>query len=318
MVMHSGEQIGAAQFSKPHIDRIYLTNGKECKLEDLMVEDEVATKKNKPAKKAEKKAKAKKTQEPSLFGEIADTNENQNTESNEETNVQARSSKEGGDGQQRQQDAQVGRSAGNEAERTDGRGMGGRDTRNTESDGTGSKGLSRPSESKQGVTPAEKKNVNNNHAERGKDYAPKGVDARIDANIKAIELMQKLMQEGKQATPAQMKVLRQFSGWGGLGKAFVEKDDWSNPTAKRLKELLGEEAYAQAEMSRNSAYYTPASVIDTMWDIARALGFKGGKVLEGSAGIGNIIGAMPTDMSERSNIQAVEIDETTGNIRCKG
>lgn len=314
MVMHSGEQIGAAQFSKPHIDRIYLTNGKECKLEDLMVEDEVATKKNKPAKKAEKKAKAKKTQEPSLFGEIADTNENQNTESNEETNVQARSSKEGGEGQQRQQDAQMGGSAGNEAERTDGRGMGGRDSRNTESDGTGSKGLSRPSESKQGVTPAEKKNVNNNHAERGKDYAPKGADARIDANIKAIELMQKLMQEGKQATPAQMKVLRQFSGWGGLGKAFVEKDDWSNPTAKRLKELLGEEAYAQAEMSRNSAYYTPASVIDTMWDIARALGFKGGKVLEGSAGIGNIIGAMPTDMSERSNIQAVEIDETTGNI----
>lgn len=314
MVMHSGEQIGAAQFSKPHIDRIYLTNGKECKLEDLMVEDEVATKKNKPAKKAEKKAKAKKTQEPSLFGEIADTNENQNTESNEETNVQARSSKEGGDGQQRQQDAQMGGSAGNEAERIDGRGMGGRDSRNTESDGTGSKGLSRPSESKQGVTPAEKKNVNNNHAERGKDYAPKGADARIDANIKAIELMQKLMQEGKQATPAQMKVLRQFSGWGGLGKAFVEKDDWSNPTAKRLKELLGDEAYAQAEMSRNSAYYTPASVIDTMWDIARALGFKGGKVLEGSAGIGNIIGAMPTDMSERSNIQAVEIDETTGNI----
>lgn len=317
MVMHSGEQIGAAQFSKPHIDRIYLTNGKECKLEDLMVEDEVATKKNKPAKKAEKKAKAKKTQEPSLFGEIADTNENQNTESNEETNVQARSSKEGGDGQQRQQDAQMGGSAGNEAERIDGRGMGGRDSRNTESDGTGSKGLSRPSESKQGVTPAEKKNVNNNHAERGKDYAPKGVDARIEANIKAIELMQQLMLEGKQATPAQMKVLRQYSGWGGLGKAFNENPSGTysyNPTPKRLKELLGDEAYEQANMSRNSAYYTPAIVIDTMWDIARALGFKGGTVLEGSAGIGNIIGAMPTDMSKRSDIHAVEIDETTGNI----
>lgn len=260
------------------------------------------------------KASKKVKQEPQIGDLFASLSDN-NVESNEETNVQARSSKEGGDGQQRQQDAQMGGSAGNEAERTDGRGMGGRDSRNTESDGTGSEGLSRPSESKQGVTPAEKKNVNNNHAERGKDYAPKGVDARIDANIKAIELMQKLMQEGKQATPAQMKVLRQFSGWGGLGKAFVEKDGWrDNPTAKRLKELLGDEAYAQAEMSRNSAYYTPASVIDTMWDIARALGFKGGKVLEGSAGIGNIIGAMPTDMSERSNIQAVEIDETTGNI----
>lgn len=259
------------------------------------------------------KASKKVKQEPQIGDLFASLSDN-NVDNNEETNVQARSSKEGGDGQQRQQDAQMGGSAGNEAERTDGRGMGGRDSRNTESDGTGSKGLSRPSESNQGVTPAEKKNVNNNHAERGKDYAPKGADARIDANIKAIELMQKLMQEGKQATPAQMKVLRQFSGWGGLGKAFVEKEDWSNPTAKRLKELLGDEAYAQAEMSRNSAYYTPASVIDTMWDIARALGFKGGKVLEGSAGIGNIIGAMPTDMSERSNIQAVEVDETTGNI----
>ena len=259
------------------------------------------------------KASKKVKQEPQIGDLFASLSDN-NVESNEETNVQARSSKEGGEGQQRQQDAQMGGSAGNEAERTDGRGMGGRDSRNTESDGTGSEGLSRPSESKQGVTPAEKKNVNNNHAERGKDYAPKGADARIDANIKAIELMQKLMQEGKQATPAQMKVLRQFSGWGGLGKAFVEKEDWSNPTAKRLKELLGDEAYAQAELSRNSAYYTPASVIDTMWDIARALGFKGGKVLEGSAGIGNIIGAMPTDMSERSNIQAVEVDETTGNI----
>jgi N12 class adenine-specific DNA methylase len=260
------------------------------------------------------KASKKVKQEPQIGDLFASLSDN-NVDNNEETNVQARSSKEGGDGQQRQQDAQMGGSAGNEAERTNGRGMGGRDSRNTESDGTGSKGLSRLSESKQGVTPAEKKNVNNNHAERGKDYAPKGADARIDANIKAIELMQKLMQEGKQATPAQMKVLRQFSGWGGLGKAFDEKDEWHvNPIARRLKELLGEEAYAQAEMSRNSAYYTPASVIDTMWDIARALGFKGGKVLEGSAGIGNIIGAMPTDMSERSNIQAVEIDETTGNI----
>ena len=260
------------------------------------------------------KASKKVKQEPQIGDLFASLSDN-NVDNNEETNVQARSSKEGGDGQQRQQDAQMGGSAGNEAERTNGRGMGGRDSRNTESDGTGSKGLSRLSESKQGVTPAEKKNVNNNHAERGKDYAPKGADARIDANIKAIELMQKLMQEGKQATPAQMKVLRQFSGWGGLGKAFDEKDEWHvNPIARRLKELLGEEAYAHAEMSRNSAYYTPASVIDTMWDIARALGFKGGKVLEGSAGIGNIIGAMPTDMSERSNIQAVEIDETTGNI----
>ena len=158
-----------------------------------------------------------------------------------------------------------------------------------------------------------RKNLNNNRAERGRDYAPKGVDERIEANIAAIELMQKLMDEGRKATKREMSVLRKFSGWGGLGKAF-NTSDWRNDTPRRLKELLGDEAYEQAEMSRKSAYYTPAKVIDALWDIARALGFKGGKVLEGSAGIGNILGLMPADMSERSDIQAVEIDQTTGNI----
>jgi len=160
------------------------------------------------------------------------------------------------------------------------------------------------------------KNLRNNHAERGTDYAPKGVDARIEANIKAIELMQQLVESGEVATPEQMAVLRKFSGWGGLGKAFENYTAYTNekPTPRYLRELLGEEAYQQAVMSRNSAYYTPASVIDSLWDIAGAMGFKGGKVLEGSAGIGNILGLMPTDMSVRSDIHAVEIDGTTGNI----
>ena len=79
----------------------------------------------------------------------------------------------------------------------------------------------------------EKKNQNNNHAERGVDYAPKGVEARIDANIKAIELMQQLVESGEQATPEQMKTLRKFSGWGGLGKAFTD-----DAISKRLTSRL--------------------------------------------------------------------------------
>ena len=45
-------------------------------------------------------------------------------------------------------------------------------------------------------------------------------------------------------------------------------------------------------------------------DIAERLGFKGGRVLEASAGIGNIIGQMPVSMSENSDIHAIEIDDT--------
>ena len=161
----------------------------------------------------------------------------------------------------------------------------------------------------------EKKNIRNNHSERGKDHAPTSVDARIEANIKAIELANLLLESGEQATEKQMQTLRKFSGWGGLGKAFNEGTLYApNPIAKKLRELLGEKAYKEAVMSANSAYYTPAYVVDTLWDIAEQMGFNGGNILEGSAGIGNILGQMPTNISERSDIHAIEIDGTSGGI----
>lgn len=159
------------------------------------------------------------------------------------------------------------------------------------------------------------KNTHNNHSERGKDHAPTSVDARIEANIKAIELAKQLLENGEQATEKQMQTLRKFSGWGGLGKAFSEGAYYApNPTQKKLRELLGEKAYQEAVMSANNAYYTPAYVVDTLWDIAEKMGFEGGNILEGSAGIGNILGQMPAHISERSDIHAIEIDGTSGGI----
>lgn len=168
------------------------------------------------------------------------------------------------------------------------------------------------------------KNTRNNHSERGASHAPTSADARIAANFKAIELAKQLVENGEEAAPEQMQVLRRYSGWGGLGKVFNESANytqngvqhWNEPTPenKRLRELIGEHAYRQAAMSGNSAYYTPTYIIDTLWDIARQMGFEGGNILEGSAGIGSILQQMPADISERSDIHAIEIDETSGTI----
>lgn len=184
------------------------------------------------------------------------------------------------------------------------RGRGGQSTGTNRAESAGLHGLTEP------------KNTRNNHSERGADHAPTSVNGRIEANIKAIELAHELLESGETATPEQMSVLRQFSGWGGLGAAFSDGGyDWKQRERnKKIRELLGEEAYEQAVMSANSAYYTPAYVVDTLWDIAKQLGFKGGNILEGSAGIGNILGQMPTTMSERSDIHAIEIDGTSGGI----
>ena len=215
-------------------------------------------------------------------------------------------------GHEPRQNEPLGESKQNEAQRPDGQRMGGRDTTHSRTDAERSGGLSDISKSKQRL------NTTNNHGERGVDYAPTSVDARIEANIQAIELANELIENGEKATPQQMAVLRKFSGWGGLGKAFNETVNGYygevNKTPRKLKELLGEEAYNNAIESANSSYYTPAHVIDTLWDIAEKLGFKGGNILEGSAGIGNIIGQIPTHLSENSNIHAVEKDPTAGGM----
>lgn len=239
--------------------------------------------------------------------------------SNEKTDVQPRTEGTGRGGQQPRPNEPLGEGAKNEAERTDGGRMAQRGGEHSVSDSGRGAGVSGQHQSERGVTaprtPAAPKNTRNNHAERGMDYAPKGDKARIDANIAALELAKKLLASGSTATPQEMAILRRYSGWGGLGAAFNEGSAWApNPINKRLREALTPEEYQAAVMSRNSAYYTPAAVIDAMWDVAKALGFKGGNIVEGSAGIGNIIGLMPTDISERSNIYAVEIDPTTGGI----
>ena len=121
------------------------------------------------------------------------------------------------------------------------------------------------------------RNRNNNHVERGTDYAPTTPKARYDANVEAVRLAKELTDSGQQATDEQKSILRQFSGWGGLGTFFNNER-----TRNELVALLGDDGYQQAAMSINSAYYTPADVIDAMWDIVKNLGFKGGNILEGS------------------------------------
>lgn len=262
--------------------------------------------KSKPASK-EKATKKVKPEQPvgDLFARLFDNTSDNGLQGTDEA-VRTETVPADNSGQQqglRESQGSPRKTAAQEGGRPDG-GRGGQSTGKDRAVSAGLHGLTEP------------KNTRNNHSERGADHAPTSVNGRIEANIKAIELANELLESGDTATPEQMSVLRQFSGWGGLGAAFSDGGhDWKQRERnKKIRESLGEEAYEQAVMSANSAYYTPAYVVDTLWDIANQLGFKGGNILEGSAGIGNILGQMPTMVSERSNIHAIEIDGTSGGI----
>ena len=314
MVTHQGHQTDSFQFTKPRITSVLLTNGKYVDPSELQVAEETEAKKAKKTSKNKKKDVS--SQGVGSLFDLEPAEEETNQPSKQEENESERTNELRPEGLPADSD--------NEGEPTSRLGQTpGQEGRGSDRGGDSSRGGGLRENLHDGLrhadqleSPSPKLNQSNNHAQRGKDYAPKDVDARIEANIAAIELMQKLIESGKKATPKEMSVLRKFSGWGGLGKAFNDSAyGWrEDGVPNRLRKLLGEEGYQQAIDSRLSAYYTPAKIIDALWDIARALGFKGGNVLEGSAGIGNIIGLMPTDMSERSQIHAVEIDGTTGNI----
>ena len=322
MVMHSGEQISATQMSKPRVHRLYATyKGQfiDFAPEDVDIDatrrlleaDEVApveteTKKEKPKKSKKKAVTLQQSSELGLFDSLFD-NETNNENGLQRTDAE-RSEGVSANGNRHEQGLSRGTETSSESKQQDSRGtdLGGKRTGDA---------VDRTVRPRLSDTVTEPKNTRNNHSERGKDHAPTSVDARIEANIKAIELAQQLIESSEQATEKQMQTLRKFSGWGGLGKVFSEGTYYApNNIAKRLRELLGEAAYQEAVMSANSAYYTPAYVVDTLWDIAEQMGFKGGNILEGSAGIGNILGQMPTHISEQSDIHAIEIDGTSGGI----
>lgn len=267
-----------------------------------------STEQPKPAmkKKASKKKVKPEQQVGNLFAGLFDEPKEENGLQRNDDAVRTEAVPTDNRGQQqglRGGESTTRKAAAQESGRPD-RGRGGQSTGANRAESAGLHGLTEP------------KNTRNNHSECGADHAPTSVNGRIEANIKAIELAHELLESGETATPEQMRVLRQFSGWGGLGAAFSDGGyDWKQRERnKKIRELLGEEAYEQAVMSANSAYYTPAYVVDTLWDIAGQLGFKGGNILEGSAGIGNILGQMPTAVSERSDIHAIEIDGTSGGI----
>ena len=136
---------------------------------------------------------------------------------------------------------------------------------------------------------------------------------RYRANIAAIKLIHQLEEEGRleNATPEEQKVLASYSSWGGLGVYFGSS---AQSKVDELREVLTDEEFEDAVSSLSSGYFTPPHIVEGMWDVLRHLGFKGGRVFEGSAGVGGMLTLMPSDMLKNSSIRAVEKDSLTAKI----
>ena len=132
---------------------------------------------------------------------------------------------------------------------------------------------------------------------------------RFQHNWDAIRTLKAIEAENRTATPEEQAVLAQYVGWGGLADFFDEK----NPRYSELKNLLTDEEYTAARESTLTAFYTPPTIIRSIYTALRQMGFAQGNILEPSCGIGNFLGMLPDGMSE-SKLYGVELDDLSGRI----
>jgi len=143
-----------------------------------------------------------------------------------------------------------------------------------------------------------------------------GAKQKYARNIEAIKTLFQLEQEHRGATAEEQQVLSQYVGWGGLADAFDPgKDSWAKEYTE-LKGLLSEDEYAAARSSTLNAHYTSPTVIRSIYDAVKRMGFHSGNILEPSMGVGNFFGMLPDSMAD-SRLYGVELDSITGRIAKK-
>ncbi|PZO60204.1 MAG: hypothetical protein DI639_05365 [Leifsonia xyli] len=84
---------------------------------------------------------------------------------------------------------------------------------------------------------------------------------------------------------------------------------WATERAQ-LRQLLDDDAYAQARRTTINAHYTDPAYVRTVWSALDRLGFSGGRVLEPGSGAGIFIGMAPATAA----MTGVELDRTTAGI----
>ena len=137
---------------------------------------------------------------------------------------------------------------------------------------------------------------------------------RLNYNLEAISMLNRVEKEERVLDESAQEVLARYVGWGGLSEVFDEErtGQWSE-ARNFLKKNLSLEEYEAAKESTLTAFFTPKTVIDSVYKTVLDMGFKQGNILEPSMGIGHFIGSLPEKMSQ-SKFYGVELDQVSGRI----
>jgi N12 class adenine-specific DNA methylase len=146
------------------------------------------------------------------------------------------------------------------------------------------------------------------------DIGQGGLTQKYRDNIAALRILKAMSHENRKATPEERRAIARYVGWGALKGVF---DPGNTKWAKQhteLRELLTADEWGSARASILNAHYTSPTVVTHMHRALSRLGFRRGRILEPSVGVGNFFGLMPADVRRESQLFGVEIDPLTSRI----
>lgn len=171
-----------------------------------------------------------------------------------------------------------------------------------------------------------------------------GTQKAMNANIEALEVLDTLLKEKRQATQEEQEKLAMYSGWGSSPLRFSDiqyvrfNNDAERENSYRVVGLvesicrstqgmtgseldkfgLTEPLHAESveyelDKSRKTAYYTDDAITKSMLGLVDKFGAKG-NFLEPGSGVGQMLSAFSREQMDRFNITAVELEPLSAMI----
>ncbi|MDZ7418779.1 MAG: diguanylate cyclase, partial [candidate division KSB1 bacterium] len=151
-----------------------------------------------------------------------------------------------------------------------------------------------------------------NYRASAEDYSPVPRSQIIEDQARALALLDALEREGRRATPEEQALLARFRGWGTVrhadpswgAKQFARALTQHGLAPEKIDKIL--KTVERYPASALTGFYTSPVLVTKIWALVQKLGFKGGRVLEPSAGSGRFITLAPEGLPVA--VTAVELD----------
>lgn len=148
--------------------------------------------------------------------------------------------------------------------------------------------------------------------DRGIDFDKRGNKERFSDNVSAIRILRERNDQNEiDLSDEDIAAIIKFSGWGGLGNEVIE-----NESDNSLNKILSTQERKGLYNSALYGYFTPNSLISSIWDLLENKGFKGGLILEPACATGRFIEQRLTKFDNQQHFTGIEIDRLSSDV-CK-